>query len=81
MAKNTTGFLEKTEFIFYEDSLETKNTNIRVIFNYISFTNFYENYDYLFLTQDKINAIVMPKKFFSKEQVEFVRNKIKSREK
>ena len=73
MAKNTTGFLEKTEFIFFEDSLETKNTNIQVIFNYTAFANFYENKDYLFLTQDRINAIVLPKKF--------VRNKMKSREK
>lgn len=81
MAKNTTGFLEKTEFIFFEDRLSTKNTNIQVIRNYLAFTNFYENKDYLFLTQDRINAIVLPKKFFSKEQIEFVRNKIKSREK
>lgn len=67
--------LDNCRMEFFEDYYFTITDTSELKSKYV-FTNFYENQDYLFLTIYKTTALILPKKYFNNEQIEFLKSKV-----
>lgn len=76
VAKNSDGFLEEREMIFFDDKFITKHVNKSGERNYNSILDLKEEKDYLFLRLSKLQAIILPKKYFTNEQIDFIKSKV-----
>lgn len=76
LAKHIPDFLEESELIFDEDNLQVKNSNSDGKVKYSIFTGFFETANHLFLRLSKNQALILPKKYFTTEQVEFIKSKV-----
>ena len=76
LAINTAGFLENTKTVFNEDEIFSENLTTKTTSKYRRFIGFYENANYLFLRLTKIQAVILPKKYFTSEQIDFIKSKV-----
>jgi len=63
---------------FYKDKIISGNDKFQSSVNYSAFLRTYENTEYLFLLLTKGQAMIFPKKYFTSEQIEFIKSKINS---
>jgi hypothetical protein len=76
LAKHIPDFLEESEITFETDNLKIKNSESNGKVKYSIFTGFFETDNHLFLRLSKNQALILPKKYFTTEQVEFIKSKV-----
>jgi hypothetical protein len=62
---------------FFENYTIFKTVKDQSIRNYEDFKKLYETKDYLFLMVNEIQALTFPKKYFTDQQINFIKTKIK----
>ena len=76
--KDSKTSLIEREYHFYDDEIKIKSEYEDKKIKYKYFKNLKESKFHIFLFTNPLQATILPKKHFSKEQIEFIKTKIQS---